>query len=301
MQQRENAWLRHQQKRWLRPDGDRFVRPDAARYLKPGADPADVFPALAFKYSPNQRRVPAGNPDGGQWTSDGGGGAALDPAAAPDPSRPTGDIDIGDASGIGEGLGLFQITPATTDRSGVQLAGDPPEGLGNGLGEPSEQPPEIPEGRPNRQVDRMRYMRSAASWLGRMTGLGLPIDIYLGAMNNVEWLDDYRAVIETYRDPPKTLEELQAGVGLGRRGYDDHHIVEQTWAERFGFSRSEIDDPSNLVSIPRMKHWDITGWYMTKNDRFGGLSPREYLSGKDWDERYRVGIEALIDFGILKP
>jgi len=44
------------------------------------------------------------------------------------------------------------------------------------------------------------------------------------------------------------------------RGYDDHHVVEQTWAEYFGFSRSRIDDPSNLVSIPRLKHYQITGW-----------------------------------------
>jgi hypothetical protein len=28
-----------------------------------------------LKYSPDQPRVPAGNPDGGQWTSEGGGGA----------------------------------------------------------------------------------------------------------------------------------------------------------------------------------------------------------------------------------
>lgn len=32
------------------------------------------FAALARKYDPNQPRVPAGNPDGGQWTSTGGEG-----------------------------------------------------------------------------------------------------------------------------------------------------------------------------------------------------------------------------------
>jgi hypothetical protein len=32
-----------------------------------------VYPALQRKFSPDQPRVPAGNPDGGQWT-DGGGG-----------------------------------------------------------------------------------------------------------------------------------------------------------------------------------------------------------------------------------
>jgi hypothetical protein len=38
--------------------------------------------ALAFdefrrKYSPDQPRVPAGNPDGGQWTDAGGGGGGA--------------------------------------------------------------------------------------------------------------------------------------------------------------------------------------------------------------------------------
>lgn len=32
---------------------------------------------LALKYDPNQPRVPAGNPDGGQWTYDGGGSARV--------------------------------------------------------------------------------------------------------------------------------------------------------------------------------------------------------------------------------
>jgi len=38
---------------------------------------------------------------------------------------------------------------------------------------------------------------------------------------------------------------------------------------------------------------------MTPNADFGGMSPREYLSNKDWAERYRVGLEALKKFGVL--
>jgi hypothetical protein len=36
--------------------------------------------AALKKYSPNQPRVPAGNPDGGQWTSDGGNGSPAESA-----------------------------------------------------------------------------------------------------------------------------------------------------------------------------------------------------------------------------
>jgi len=53
---------------------------------------------------------------------------------------------------------------------------------------------------------------------------------------------------------------------MPKRGYDVHHIVEQTAAERDGFSRREIDAPGNLVSIPRMKHWEINGWYARPNE-----------------------------------
>ena len=91
------------------------------------------------------------------------------------------------------------------------------------------------------------------------------------------------------------------GVGLKPPGYDDHHIVERTWAERSDFSRNEINDPENLVSIPRLKHYQITGWYSTKNDYFDCLTPREYLSDKSWEERRRIGLYALTRFRVLKP
>ena len=39
------------------------------------------------KYSPDQPRVPAGNPDGGQWTSDGGSGAGRAQSADVGPRR----------------------------------------------------------------------------------------------------------------------------------------------------------------------------------------------------------------------
>ena len=84
--QRGNAWARHRRARWLWPDAhrwmrsdaDRWVRPDATRFIAPGGDVADAFPALSRKYNPGQPRVPAGNPDGGQWT-DGGGPAGPRP------------------------------------------------------------------------------------------------------------------------------------------------------------------------------------------------------------------------------
>lgn len=52
--------MRSDATRWLRQDYQRFQRPQ---------HPDEV------KYSADQPRVPAGNPDGGQWTSEGGLGS----------------------------------------------------------------------------------------------------------------------------------------------------------------------------------------------------------------------------------
>jgi hypothetical protein len=92
MQEASAAYAAHQRARFMRPDASRYMRPDAtrwirpdvARFLIPGTDPAEAFPALDRKYSPNQPRVPAGHPGGGQWTDGGSsGGLAARPGRNP--------------------------------------------------------------------------------------------------------------------------------------------------------------------------------------------------------------------------
>ncbi|MGB6174902.1 MAG: hypothetical protein WBF43_00850 [Methylocella sp.] len=91
-------------------------------------------------------------------------------------------------------------------------------------------------------------------------------------------------------------------MGTKKKGYDVHHIVEQTAADREGYSEAKIDGPENLVSIPRLKHWEITAWFMRgKNKDYDYLSPCAYLQGKSWEERRKVGPDALKRFKVLKP
>ncbi|MFG1420420.1 hypothetical protein [Roseixanthobacter liquoris] len=104
-----------------------------------------------------------------------------------------------------------------------------------------------------------------------------------------------------YLEPPKTLAELHAAVKTPAAGTDLHHIVEQTAAAEAGFPPEMIERPENLVRISRLKHWEITSWYQSKNEEYGGLSPRGFLKDKSWAERQRVGPEALVDHGVLKP
>ncbi|MBK8008459.1 MAG: hypothetical protein IPK23_08520 [Rhizobiales bacterium] len=68
---------------WARIGAASFLT-DEEKRAAAGYEPLPIsFPpssltTLLAKYDPNQPRVPAGNSDGGQWTSGGGGGAAAD-------------------------------------------------------------------------------------------------------------------------------------------------------------------------------------------------------------------------------
>ena len=305
MDPRANAFLRHQQARWLRPDAARWVRPDAAKFLKPGTRLADVYPALAFKYNEYQLRVPAGNGhESGRWGE--GGRPRVYITGQNDDGETLGDgnsgislpslsFDVGDLlSGI-DWSDLFDIKPRARPSNGVRLAGDLPDGFRA----PDDKPPKVPKAKPGKSSQRTAIYRAITGFARRYPTIAA--DIVVGIINNIEWLEAIEDMLHADLDPPKTLQELQAGVGERRPGYDVHHIIEQTAAERWGLTRSQIDDPSNHVSIPRLKHYQITGWYGERNTNFGGLSPREYLNDKEPSEQRRIGLDALILFKVLKP
>jgi hypothetical protein len=66
------AALDHERKRWLRHDAHRFIRPDWRRFVQPGSELWALYESIERKYRPDQPRVPAGVPEGGQWTVDDG-------------------------------------------------------------------------------------------------------------------------------------------------------------------------------------------------------------------------------------
>jgi len=107
--------------------------------------------------------------------------------------------------------------------------------------------------------------------------------------------------VKAYFDPPKSLEELQqAAQSPGELGYDDHHIVEQATAAADGGEDTLIAAPENLARIPTVKHWELNKWYETPDFNFDEMTPRQYLKGKSWDERYRVGLRGLRAVGVLQ-
>jgi hypothetical protein len=178
-------------------------------------------------------------------------------------------------------------------------------GVGHNAGPPLQEPPETPKEAPRTEPLRNAFAKLAARWAARALANAEsgPAGEYLTALEAAAetalWL---YPLVKAYLDGPKSLEELQKNVGKPQKGYDVHHIVEQTPArDHKEIPDALIDGPDNLVSIPRLKHWEITGWFMTPNEEYGYLSPREFLRGKSWEERRRVGLEGLIDAGVLKP
>lgn len=200
------------------------------------------------------------------------------PAKAYNPNQPR--IPAGSPDG-----GRWTDTGVGAGGSQLRLAGPVP----------TNEPPEFPNERPSTAAERTIAVKQVVRLVARFGG---PIGRVIGS---AYWLYEYEAEIEASLDPPKSLEELLDSVRRPRAGYQKHHIVEQASAERDGYPRTMIDAPDNLVLVPTIRHRDINAWYQTREDEFGGLSPGDYLRGKSWDERRRIGLRALIQAGVLKP
>jgi hypothetical protein len=184
--------------------------------------------------------------------------------------------------------------------------------IGHNQGPPLDDPPEIPLESPLTEHEILDVAKTAARWLARAgvrpaleataEAISGPVGDFLLVLEATYWLARALPSIYSYLDPPKTLEELQKNP---KRGYDEHHNVEQ-WSEKDDIPRSLIDSDENRVRISRLKHWEINGWLDEPNEelldaQLNQMSPRDYLRGKSWEERYRFGLGVLTKFGVLKP
>ena len=161
-------------------------------------------------------------------------------------------------------------------------------------------PPQLPDNRPPTSALRTQAAKFAARELAEAIKDGRGEAFLRELLDRASWLRERAAQIVSYLDDPKPLAELNRLADEPAAGYQVHHIVEQSAAEKAGYTRAEIESPTNLARIPTMKHQEINGWYATPNEQFGGLTPRAYLSDKPWYVRQSVGLDALRDFGVLE-
>lgn len=80
-----------------------------------------------------------------------------------------------------------------------------------------------------------------------------------------------------------------------------HHIVEQSQVgKRANFSASEVNNVNNIISIPHGSgtvHSKISAHYSSKFDYTDGLTVRDWLATKSFDEQFEYGKELLEQFG----
>ena len=232
---------------------------------------AGEAPWLEKAYDPDQPRWPVGAPDGqsGRFSpGKEGSPAANGPAAEPE-QRP---------------------------------------GIGHNGGPPLIDGPEVPPEDPGPST-RWQVLKRVARWVATRAGIlvaedvagGGAVGLLLDAVQIAIWVREYYPWLQAYNDPPKTLDELQkAAVGPPRKGYDVHHIIEQSPGRDAKIPTSVIQSPDNLVSISTFKHWELNRWYETGNQYYGGMTPREYLKDKSEAIRREVGLEGLRQIGVLK-
>ena len=284
--EREALWARLERTTFLTADEKRAAvgyGPMPVSEAQPA--PFDAPPSggtgvvSSLKYSPDQPRADAGNSDGGQWVDAGGGSGSS-----------TGSASSGGSSGgTTDHRVLSDAIPDLIPAPGTQFAQITPDDK-----------PKIPPTRPPTGKLRNRTIKEVAKWAAK-EGIKKAAGLIGVVIEVGSWVWEARDYVDAYLDDPKSLGELQSEVSTPATGFDIHHIVEQTPAEKEGFLRNQIDGPDNLVRIPTLKHWEINGWYSRSREEFGGLSPRDYLRGKGWSEKTRVGRLALVRHGVLKP
>jgi len=141
---------------------------------------------------------------------------------------------------------------------------------------------------------------------GLLEGVILALDSTPLNQGEQQVLDQIRAAA----DPAKTLDELQQPPSDNVLGYQRHHGVEQNpdnvaksaaAAPIDKFGRPAVDDPSNLVWVPTLKHEQITGYYNSlENENRPGILHRDVVNELDFAGQRDAGLEALCLFGVLQ-
>ena len=85
-------------------------------------------------------------------------------------------------------------------------------------------------------------------------------------------------------------------IGSAGDGNEWHHIVEQSQIDKSGFSSKMVNNPDNVVSIPREIHQKITGYYNSKPKFANGLTYRDWLAEQSYEIQYEHGLKILRRF-----
>ena len=98
-------------------------------------------------------------------------------------------------------------------------------------------------------------------------------------------------------------DKLRAYLGKPGSGYQWHHIVEQSQIDKAGFTSEQVNNLRNIVKIPGgykgSIHSEISKIYSSKQIYSEGLTVRNWLSKKSFEEQFEFGLEMLKEYGTL--
>ena len=98
----------------------------------------------------------------------------------------------------------------------------------------------------------------------------------------------------------ESFYEFKKVMGNAGDGLNWHHIVEQNPANLAKFGPEKIHNTNNIIKIPGGKgslHAKISGYYSSKRKFTGGLTVRQWLRTKSFEEQYKFGIKILKKYG----
>ena len=98
----------------------------------------------------------------------------------------------------------------------------------------------------------------------------------------------------------KSFAAFKKVYGTAGEGQAWHHIVEQNPSNIAKFGAERIHNINNMVKLPHGKgsiHAKVTGYYNSKPEFTNGLTVRNWLKTKNYEEQFEFGIKVLESFG----
>ena len=96
-----------------------------------------------------------------------------------------------------------------------------------------------------------------------------------------------------------TFEQFKKAVGRAGDGKAWHHIVEQNQTNISRFGGKAIHNLHNIVKISHgadTLHSKISGYYSSVQKFTNGMTVRQWLSSKSYEEQWKFGLDILTKF-----
>lgn len=97
-----------------------------------------------------------------------------------------------------------------------------------------------------------------------------------------------------------SFRAIKKVIGDAGKGFEWHHLVEQSQIHRSGFASQAIQNPNNLVRIPSSVHRQISGYYSSipTSGFTNGMKIRDWLSGQSFEAQYKFGVDVTKRYGL---